>query len=283
MKYALIFLIVCIGIVSFFYPKIKKVLLSSAKKGSKEDYIKLKAEIEKAIESDDEALEAYDALYTTMFEYNELLRNNGQEELSGELPLKGQLFDSPLLMNVNTFGSICFPYEVNSKRRRKNASEQSKRTYPIYFEANKLHLNAGFCLLPMTYFPLGEEMSITVLYGFAKDSLLASDRFSVNRGDKLILDTIFDTFTYVVKDIGAIEENDTDYLKANDNQNELVLANEFTKHRRNIVFRRCCVMSSRGSKVVNGQEITPQINQMPDICFLSTLSPPENAALFLGN
>ena len=283
MKYALIFLIVCIGIVSFFYPKIKKVLLSSAKKGSKEDYIKLKAEIEKAIESDDEALEAYDALYTTMFEYNELLRNNGQEELSGELPLKGQLFDSPLLMNVNTFGSICFPYEVNSKRRRKNASEQSKRTYPIYFEANKLHLNAGFCLLPMTYFPLGEEMSITVLYGFAKDSLLASDRFSVNRGDKLILDTIFDTFTYVVKDIGAIEENDTDYLKANDNQNELVLANEFTKHRRNIVFRRCCVMSSRGSKVVNGQEITPQINQMPDICFLSTLSPPENAALFIGN
>lgn len=283
MKYALIFLIVGIGIVSFFWPKIKKVLLSSAKKGSKEDYIKLKAEIEKAIESDDEALEAYDALYTTMFEYNELLRNNGQEELSGELPLKGQLFDSPLLMNVNTFGSICFPYEVNSKRRRKNASEQSKRTYPIYFEANKLHLNAGFCLLPMTYFPLGEEMSITVLYGFAKDSLLASDRFSVNRGDKLILDTIFDTFTYVVKDIGAIEENDTDYLKANDNQNELVLANEFTEHRRNIVFRRCCVMSSRGSKVVNGQEITPQINQMPDICFLSTLSPPENAALFIGN
>ena len=62
-----------------------------------------------------------------------------------------------------------------------------------------------------------------------------------------------------------------------------ILANEFTEHRRNIVFRRCCVMSSRGSKVVNGQEITPQINQMPDICFLSTLSPPENAALFLGN
>ena len=53
MKYALIFLIVCIGIVSFFYPIIKKVLLSSAKKGSREDYIKLKAEIEKAIESDD--------------------------------------------------------------------------------------------------------------------------------------------------------------------------------------------------------------------------------------
>ena len=68
MKYALIFLIVCIGIVSFFWSKIKKVLLSSAKKGSKEDYIKLKAEIEKAIESDDEALEAYDALYTTMLE-----------------------------------------------------------------------------------------------------------------------------------------------------------------------------------------------------------------------
>lgn len=109
MKYALIFLIVGIGIVSFFYPKIKKVLLSSAKKGSKEDYIKLKAEIEKAIESDDEALEAYDALYTTMLEYNELLRDNGQDELSGELPLKGQLFDSSLLMNVNTFGSICFP------------------------------------------------------------------------------------------------------------------------------------------------------------------------------
>ncbi|MBQ2359151.1 MAG: hypothetical protein II395_10465 [Ruminococcus sp.] len=62
-----------------------------------------------------------------------------------------------------------------------------------------------------------------------------------------------------------------------------ILANEFTEHRRNIVFRRCCVMSSRGSKVVNGQEITPQINQMPDICFLSTLSPPENAALFIGN
>ena len=179
MKYALIFLIV--GIVSFFYPKIKKVLLSSAKKGSKEDYIKLKAEIENAIESDDEALEAYDALYTTMIEYNELLRSSGQEELSGELPLKGQLFDTSSLMNVNTFGSIRFPYEGNSKRRRKNVSEQSKRTYPIYFEANKLHLNAGFCLLPMTYFPLGEEMSITVLYGFAKDSLLASDRFAVNK------------------------------------------------------------------------------------------------------
>ena len=230
MKYALIFLIVGIGIVSFFWPKIKKVLLSSAKKGSKEDYRKLKAEIEKAIESDDETLEAYDALYTTMLEYNELLRDNGQDELSGELPLKGQLFDSKgqlfdssLLMNVNTFGSVRFPYESNSKRRRKSTSEQNKRTFPIYFEANKLHLNAGFCLLPMTYFPLGEEMSITVLYGFAKDSLLASDRFAVNRGDKLILDTIFDTFTYVVKDIGAIEENDTDYLKANAIQNELVL------------------------------------------------------------
>ena len=223
MKYALIFLIVGIGIVSFFYPKIKKVLLSSAKKGSREDYRKLKAEIENAIESDDEALEAYDALYTTMLEYNELLRDNGQEELSGELPLKGQLFDASSLMNVNTFGSVRFPYEVNSKRRRKNTSEQNKRTFPIYFEANKLHLNAGFCLLPMTYFPLGEEMSITVLYGFAKDSLLSSDRFAVNRGDKLILDTIFDTFTYVVTDIGAIEENDTDYLKTNDNQNELVL------------------------------------------------------------
>ena len=158
-----------------------------------------------------------------MLEYNELLRDNGQDELSGELPLKGQLFDSSLLMNVNTFGSVRFPYESNSKRRRKSTSEQNKRTFPIYFEANKLHLNAGFCLLPMTYFPLGEEMSITVLYGFAKDSLLASDRFAVNRGDKLILDTIFDTFTYVVKDIGAIEENDTDYLKANAIQNELVL------------------------------------------------------------
>ncbi len=224
MKYALIFLIVGIGIVSFFYPKIKKVLLSSAKKGSREDYIKLKAEIENAIESDDEALETYDALYTTMLEYNELLRNNGQEELSGELPLKGQLFDTSSLMNVNTFGSVRFPYEIKSKRkRRKNSSEQNKRTFPIYFEANKLHLNAGFCLLPMTYFPLGEEMSITVLYGFAKDSLLSLDRFAVNRGDKLILDTIFDTFTYVVTDIGAIEENDTDFLKANDNQNELVL------------------------------------------------------------
>ena len=158
-----------------------------------------------------------------MLEYNELLRDNGQEELSGELPLNGQLFDASSLMNVNTFGSVRFPYESNSKRRRKNASEQSKRTYPIYFEANKLHLNAGFCLLPMTYFPLGEEMSITVLYGFAKDSLLSSGRFAVNRGDKLILDTIFDTFTYVVKDIGAIEEDDTDYLKANKNQNQLVL------------------------------------------------------------
>ena len=223
MKYALIFLIVGIGIVSFFWPKIKKVLLSSAKKGSREDYIKLKADIEKAIESDDEALEAYDALYTTMLEYNELLRDNGQEELSGELPLNGQLFDASSLMNVNTFGSVRFPYESNSKQKRKNASEQSKRTYPICFEANKLHLNAGFCLLPMTYFPLGEEMSITVLYGFAKDSLLSSGRFAVNRGDKLILDTIFDTFTYVVKDIGAIEEDDTDYLKANKNQNQLVL------------------------------------------------------------
>ena len=126
MKYALIFLIVGIGIVSFFWPKIKKVLLSSAKKGSREDYIKLKADIEKAIESDDEALEAYDALYTTMLEYNELLRDNGQEELSGELPLNGQLFDASSLMNVNTFGSVRFPYESNSKRRRKNASEQSK-------------------------------------------------------------------------------------------------------------------------------------------------------------
>lgn len=230
MKYTLIILIAGIGIFCFFYPKIKKVLLSSAKNGSKEDYLKLKSDIENAIESDDEALEAYDDLYTTMLEYNELLRDDGQENLSGELPLKGQLFDISSLMNVNTFGSIRFPYEGNSKRRRKNTSEQNKRTFPIYFEANKLHLSAGFCLLPMTYFPLGEEMSITVLYGFAKDSLLQSGKFAVNRGDKLVLDTIFDTFTYVVTDIGAIEEKNTDYLKANDNINELVLLFFTTKN-----------------------------------------------------
>lgn len=208
MKSVLIILIVGIGIVSFFYPKIKKVLLSSAKKGSKEDYRKLKAEIEKAIESDDEALEAYDALYTTMLEYNELLRDNGQEELSGELSLTGRLFDTSEIFDVNSFGSIRFPSDSKSKKRKRRAAiEQEKRTYPIFLEANKLHLNAGFCLLPMTYFPMGEEMSMTVLYGFAKDSLLKSDRFDISRGDKLIVDTIFDTFTYVVTDIGAINEN----------------------------------------------------------------------------
>ena len=90
-------------------------------------------------------------------------------------------------------------------------------------EASKLHLNAGFCLMPMSYVPLGEETSLTVLYGFAKESLLESGAFAVKRGDKLILDTIFDHFTYIVTDIGAIEENDTEYMKAKDGANELML------------------------------------------------------------
>lgn len=47
--------------------------------------------------------------------------------------------------------------------------------------------------------------------------------FLKNKKDWLVLDTIFDTFTYIVTDIGTIEEGDTDYLKANKETNELLL------------------------------------------------------------
>lgn len=128
------------------------------------------------------------------------------------------------VLNVSTFGSVRFPTVEKSKRiKRRFFHEQDKRTYPIYLEVNRLHLNAGFCLLPMSYIPLGETYSLTVLYGFAKDSLLESGSFDINRGDRLVLDTIFDTFTYIVTDIGTIEEGDTDYLKANKETNELLL------------------------------------------------------------
>ena len=222
MQYALIILIVAIGIVSFFYPKIKNIVLSSTNKGSKADYQKLKKDIESAVERDDEALAKYDELYTTFIAYNELLRDNDQAELTGELPQKGKLFDVADLMPVNTFGSVRFPTAEKPKRRRAER-EQDKHTYPIFMEASKLHLNAGFCLLPMSYVPLGEETSLTVLYGLAKESLLESGTFAVKRGDKLILDTIFDHFTYIVTDIGGIEENDTEYMKAKDGANELML------------------------------------------------------------
>ena len=222
MQYAVIFLIVAVGIISFFYPRIKNIVLSSTNKGSKADYQKLKRDIESAIDSDDKALARYDELYTTFIAYNELLRDNDQAELTGELPQKGKLFDVADLMPVNTFGSVRFPTAEKLKRRRAER-EQDKHTYPIFMEASKLHLNAGFCLLPMSYVPLGEETSLTVLYGLAKESLLESGTFAVKRGDKLILDTIFDHFTYIVTDIGAIEENDTEYMKAKDGANELML------------------------------------------------------------
>jgi len=222
MQYALIILIVAIGIVSFFYPRIKNIVLFSTNRGSRADYQKLKKDIESAVERDDEALAKYDELYTTFIAYNELLRSNDQAELTGELPQKGKLFDVADLMPVNTFGSVRFPTAENPKRRRAER-EQDKHTYPIFMEASKLHLNAGFCLLPMSYVPLGEETSLTVLYGLAKESLLESGTFAVKRGDKLILDTIFDHFTYIVTDIGAIEENDTEYMKAKDGATELML------------------------------------------------------------
>ena len=47
MQYALIILIVAIGIVSFFYPKIKNIVLSSTNKGSKADYQKLKKDMKR--------------------------------------------------------------------------------------------------------------------------------------------------------------------------------------------------------------------------------------------
>lgn len=46
--------------------------------------------------------------------------------------------------------------------------------------------------------------------------------FLKNKKDRLVLDTIFDTFTYIVTD-STIEEGDTDYLKANKETNELLL------------------------------------------------------------
>lgn len=224
MRYALIFLLFAIGVVSFLYPKIKKILLASAKRSSREDYKKLKKDIENALESDDEALEPYEALYSAMLEYNEQLRSSEQASLTAELPLKEQLFEPLAVLNVSTFGSVRFPTVEKSKRiKRRFFHEQDKRTYPIYLEVNRLHLNAGFCLLPMSYIPLGETYSLTVLYGFAKDSLLESGSFDINRGDRLVLDTIFDTFTYIVTDIGTIEEGDTDYLKASKETNELLL------------------------------------------------------------
>ena len=223
MQYALIILIVAIGIVSFFYPRIKNIVLSSTNRVSEADYQKLKKDIESAVERDDEALAKYDELYTTFIAYNELLRDNDQAELTGELPQKGKLFDVADLMPVNTFGSIQFPISEKTRRRRRTEREQNMRTYPIFMEASKLHLNAGFCLLPMSFVPLGEETSLTILYGLAKESLLESGTFAVKRGDKLILDTIFDHFTYIVTDIGGIEENDTEYMKANDGANELML------------------------------------------------------------
>ena len=224
MQYAVIFLIVAVGIVSFFYPRIKNIVLSSTNRGSRANYQQLKKDIESAIYSVDEALAKYDELYATFIAYNELLRNNDQAELTDELPLKGTLFDVADLMPVNTFGSVRFPMAENpKKRRRRTEREQDKHTYPIFMEASKLHLNAGFCLLPMSYVPLGEETSLTVLYGLAKESLLESGAFGIIRGDKLILDTIFDHFTYIVTDIGAIEENDTEYMKAKDGANELML------------------------------------------------------------
>lgn len=224
MQYAVIFLIVAVGIISFFYPRIKNIVLSSTNKGSKADYQKLKRDIESVIDSDDKALARYDELYATFIAYNELLRDNDQAELTGELPLKGTLFDIADLMTVNTFGSVRFPITENQKkRRRRTEREQDKHTYPIFMEASKLHLNAGFCLLPMSFVPLGEETSLTILYGLAKESLLESGTFAVKRGDKLILDTIFDHFTYIVTDVGAIEEKDTEYMKAKDGANELML------------------------------------------------------------
>lgn len=90
MRYALIFLLFAIGVVSFLYPKIKKILLASAKRSSREDYKKLKKDIENALESDDEALEPYEALYSAMLEYNEQLRSSEQASLTAELPLKEQ-------------------------------------------------------------------------------------------------------------------------------------------------------------------------------------------------
>ena len=224
MQYLLIIIIVIIGIVSFLYPKIKKIIFSSTVSGSREDYLKLKKDIENAIERDDESLEPYDALYSAFIEYNELLRKSNQDELTGELPLSGKLYDFSELMEIKTIGSLKFPVPDNIlKRKRRLIHRKYKRTYPIYLEASKLHLNAGFCLLPMSYIPLGEETSMTILYGLAKESLLESGAFGIKRGDKLVLDTIFDTFTYIVSDIGAIEESDIEYMKAKDDANELMI------------------------------------------------------------
>lgn len=226
MQYFLIILLAAVGLFCFLYPKIKKTVISTTNYSAKNDYHKLKKDIEDSIINEDEDYPMYNELYNMLQDYNNILIDTNQEELSGELPVKGSLLDTSAIFPIKTFGSVqIFGSLKKEKRRRKRRQKKQdkKNIFPIYFEAGRIELSSGFGLLPLTSVPLGYKPSMSVFYGYAKESLIYKTNFIIRKGDKIVVDTIFDTFTYIVDDMGALTEKDVDYMKMQNNKNEIML------------------------------------------------------------
>lgn len=222
LQLSIITILVIIGIATVIVPIVKKIHYGIIKSNDKKEFENLSANYEIADLQDEEALEKYETIYKAMQRYNEDIYNNGQSALSGELPENEVLFDTSECLDIETFGYIY----INGKRESKFLKKQKDKKeliYPIYLKSNKANLLNGFATMPFTSLPIGGKNTLSVLYGYAKKSIIKSSKCVVNIGDEIILKNPYDELKYVVSDMGFIGSNETEYLKIMDGQTEIAL------------------------------------------------------------
>ena len=220
MQILIIVLIAIIGIVILLSPVIKKFTSAYSDKNTKKSFNKLSEDFSE----DSPNEQSLEDVFIAMDAYNEHLFLKGQDKLTGELPENQVLFDVSELMDIDVFGYVdVVKTKVKDKRRGKRKEESTTFSFPIYLSANKHNLDTGFATLPHTSLPIGGEDTLSVLYGYAKESLYKGKKCIVSVGDKIILRNPYENIEYRVSDMGSITEEDTDLLKIAVGETEIAL------------------------------------------------------------
>lgn len=215
-------LIAVAGFLIFISPAIKKSHSYTRKASDKKKFTVLEDDF--AL-SDTDYINQYDELYTAMEIYNRKLYEEGQPDLTGELPNKQTVFDTNDYVSIEVFGFVKLIKRKRKKSKRTDTYKIKEKisTFPIYFQGSKTNFNRGFVTLPGTSIPIGGKNTLAVLCGYAKESLFKKAKCTINKGDRIIIQNIFEELQYIVTDMGAIQDNEVDFLRINKGESEIAL------------------------------------------------------------
>lgn len=252
MQVLLIIVFAIIGIVLLFSPVIKKFTSSRSNKNTMKTFNKLSDDF-----SEDSPNEkALENIFIAMDAYNEHIYLTGQDKLTGKLPKNQVLFDVSELADIDVFAYVdIVKKKVKERRGGTKIQKENSYSFPVYLSANKQNLDSGFATLPQTSLPIGGENTLSVLYGYAKESLYKGKKCIISVGDKIVLRNPYEDIEYRVSDMGSITEEDTDLLKIAEGETEIALL-MFLPHMK----QRYCIYA----KKVNSDDSDEYIDDYDD-------------------